>query len=776
MISETAIGTPPPALEVEPAPEPSRLWRSVGLKRHLAVILTLGIVVLLTYANSFSTGFLRDSAFILGDPRVRSADFSSEQHTATTLHNLKLILKQDYWSAAGAVSGLYRPLTTLSYWMNYAVLGNGTAPQGYHWVNFLLHWTNAALAYFAVMVLMGRLWPALFVAMLFAVHPASTESVTDIAGRADLLAGLSVLGGFLMYVKSTVTAGWRKVLWLAGLSALTAIGVFCKENAVVVPGVVFAYDLIYRLEPRHRNRWANLLLNAWGWAWRGYVAFVPPFLTLWYVRARIFADLRLPESPWLDNPLLMPGITFWTQRLTAIKVIGKYLWLLLWPRTLSCDYSYNQIPLVDLRLGRWEDWQAVLALATVALALLAAGRAYRRHKPLCFFMALFFVTLLPMANLLFLIGSIMAERFLYLPLIGFAGCVVIGVEALCRQLGPWSGRFGLAMPVRWQTVAGSLLGLLVVAYGIRAFARNFDWRDEVTLYTAAVKACPNSHKTHQWLAYALYNADPGLTSIDRVISECEKAKAVTGQAHIALLQLGKTYRIKGDLLSRRGDLLAPRPPDGTSVVMPQTREWYTKSVDVLRQALRLDQAFNADHIRKELRRGRQRDQITDVGWTEIYQELGLSLMRLAEYDQALEVFAYWRRVWPNDPSAYCDTAAAHLARNELEPVPVMLWQALLLDENRQDALRALVSVYQRMDPKSCAVVPVQGHSSLNTDCPLVATHISQAYLGLVNAFVQAHRYDLARKARDNAVHKDGCDPRPLDAVLPPLSATPVPVR
>ncbi len=736
------------------------------------MILTLGIVIFLTYANSFSTGFLRDSSVILGDARLRSADFSDQHHAETTLHNLRLMLTQDYWSAGGAVAGLYRPLTTLSYWMNYAVFGNGTAPQGYHWVNFFLHWTNAALAYFAVMVLMGRLWPALFIAAIFAVHPVGTDSVTDIVGRADLFAGLSILGGFLIYVKSTVTAGWRKVLWLTGLSALTAIGVFCKENAVVVLGVVFAYDLIYRLEPRHRNRWASLLLNVWGWAWRGYVAFVPPFLALWCVRARIFADLRPPEFPWVDNPLLMPGVTFWTQRLTAIKVIGKYLWLLLWPRTLSCDYSYNQIPLVDLRLGRWEDWQAVLALATVALALLAAGRAYRRHKPLCFFMALFFVTLLPMANLLFLIGSIMAERFLYLPLIGFAGCVVIGVEALCRQLGPWSGRFGLAMPVRWQTVAGSLLGLLVVAYGIRAFARNFDWRDEVTLYTAAVKACPNSYKTHHWLAYAMYKADPTFRNIDRMISEGEKAKAITDQVQTLLLDLGTYYRIKGDLLARNGDLLAQRAPDGTSVVVPQTREWYVKSAGVLREAVRLDQAFNADNTRKELKRGKPLEQVIDIGLPQIYQQLGLSLIRLGEYDQAMEAFAYWRRVWPTEADAYRDIASILLVRNEREAATVELWKALLVDKIKQETMNRLIELYQWTDRDSCAVVLVQGQPTLNTDCPRVATHISRAYLELVQAFVKAHRYDLARKARDNAVRKYRCDPRPLDAALAP-GATPL---
>ena len=113
------------------------------------------------------------------------------------------------------------------------------------------------------------------------------------------------------------------------------------------------------------------------------------------------------------------GAGFWTARLTAVKVIGKYLWLLLWPSRLSCDYSYNQIPLFT-----WGDWKALAAVAAcVALAAVAIV-CYRRSKPVFFFIAFFFAALAPTSNLAILIGTIMAERFLYLPSIGFAGCLV----------------------------------------------------------------------------------------------------------------------------------------------------------------------------------------------------------------------------------------------------------------------------------------------------------------------------------------------------------------
>jgi protein O-mannosyl-transferase len=85
----------------------------------VAVAFVLGAIVLFTYCNTlYNTGFALDNKFIiLEDPRLREANHN----------NLHLIFTQDYWWPK-AVSGLYRPLTTLSYLFNYSTLGNGPTP------------------------------------------------------------------------------------------------------------------------------------------------------------------------------------------------------------------------------------------------------------------------------------------------------------------------------------------------------------------------------------------------------------------------------------------------------------------------------------------------------------------------------------------------------------------------------------------------------------------------------------------------------------------------
>src|SRR5579864_8836738 len=92
----------------------------------------LCLITIAAYANSFRSGFVFDNKpLILDDKKIHQA----------TPENLGLILQHSYWWPAGE-SGLYRPVTTLSYLFNYAILGNTDHPAGYHWINLLLHAGN----------------------------------------------------------------------------------------------------------------------------------------------------------------------------------------------------------------------------------------------------------------------------------------------------------------------------------------------------------------------------------------------------------------------------------------------------------------------------------------------------------------------------------------------------------------------------------------------------------------------------------------------------------
>jgi tetratricopeptide (TPR) repeat protein len=807
------------------APLETKLWPAVGTRAHLAIVFVLGVIVFCTYANTVhNTGFALDNKFIiLEDPRLRVASPG----------NIKLIFNQDYWWPK-AVSGLYRPLTTLSYLFNYHTLGNTDHAAGYHWINFFLHWANTVLVYFAVLVLIEKLWPAFFAAALFGTHPLATESVTNIIGRSDLFATLFLLVGFLCYVKSTTTdsrrepstkptavvgalsvvlagfillcwrypslipasllnwtcitvtlvalgattltfaclmGGWGKFSSLLLLLLSTAIGVFCKETGIVVLGVLMLYDFTFRIRQKHPNWLVNFFSNFWEFALKGYVVLAAPVLAMLYTRSWVFGNLRPPELPWVDNNLAMPSVGFWTARLTAIKVIGKYFWLLLWPQVLSCDYSYNQIPVVDWHFRTFEDWKAIIALVSVVTILAVTIRNYRRNKPLFFFVFFFFGTLLPTSNLFpklgeplfeklsWCIGSIMAERFLYMPLIGFAGCAVLAVYAICQHpnVSGWTEH------IRLQVIAPTALSVMVVAYGTRSFLRNPDWENDEVLWTKAVEACPNSFKTHKSLAFAIYEKDPEGKNIDRVIAEGEKARAVTDKTQIVMLHLGAYYRIKGDKLAQHA-------PDGTLLPTEASMPWYQKSVEALLQAVPLDHEFNDDNRSKELKRGRSPDQIPDIGNHEIYWNLGLSYMRLSQYQQALDAYLAMRHLAPTNPDAYLSIASVYLSSGHLEEAADALLQALLLDSNRAEALRLLVNIYHQIDHEGCSVIMSQGQPRLNSDCALVHNHICNAYYGLVQVFLETKAYDLAKQTKHSALETYHC-PAESFGQIPDQSST-----
>jgi tetratricopeptide (TPR) repeat protein len=447
------------------------MWR-----RHAWRLLAIWGLVFVAYSNSFQAALVFDNASAIGeDPRIREA----------TPQNIESILTGGYWygnSTRAATSGLYRPFTTFSYLLNYAVLGDGPSPAGYHWVNFALHEVNVALAYALGVLIFGEAAPALALAAIWGLHPLLTESVTNIVGRADLLAAFGVLAGWLCHVRGATARGRRRVAWLAGVAAAQAVGLFSKESAAVLPGVMLLYDLTWSDRATWRRRAP------------AYAAVALPFAAFFYLRSGAHAHMLVE---FIENPLVSAG--FWTARLTAVKVVGMFLGLFLWPARLSADYSYNAVPLFGWQVSNWEDAKALIALAVclgaALLAVLLAVRWRRTGKPLLFFLIFFFVALSPTSNLIILIGSIMAERFLYLPSVGLAGCVVAAICALGQR------RF-LKRPAAAR-VAWAALGLVCVAFTARTYARNFDWRDDRSLWASAVDVCPGSARPHYNLGLEL---------------------------------------------------------------------------------------------------------------------------------------------------------------------------------------------------------------------------------------------------------------------------------
>ncbi|MGA3097067.1 MAG: DUF1736 domain-containing protein [Bryobacteraceae bacterium] len=680
-------------------PTPKHDERPKNRRAAWLVRAALVAIALLAYSDSFGLKLAQDSRVIVAqDTRIREA----------SARNLALILQKDYWWPLPG-DRLYRPITTASLLFNYAVLGNAGDGAGYHWINFLLHAGNILLAYELALLLFRRAGPAFLAAALWGVHPVVTESVDNIVGRADLLASMAVLGGLLYYVRFTSYSGPRRGLRAVGLFAIACAGVFSKESAAVLAGLMLLWDLSFPALAGLRRRIP------------AYATVAASLAVLWLVRARIFNQAAWPQFVYIDNPLQSAG--FWTARFTAIKAIGKYLWLLVCPLRLSSDYSYNQIP-----LSGWGDWGAWLAAAAVA-AILVAAVARRRRDPLMFFLAgLFGIALLPVSNLIFPIRSMMAERFLYLPALAFAFAVV----GLLYRLG--SGR---RAPVA--------MGVLLALYAGRTFARNLDWRDNLTLASADVGTSPRSVRLRDTLAKALWEQD-GRRNIDAAIREEEVSWAIVEplpiewSTELPPTYLGIYYSFKADLMGGASN--------------PQGRAWYEKSIAMLLRARAISQAAARAFDEAQLAHGKPLG--GRIGMPELYLALGSDYYSLARYPEALEAFLQGRSLNPGMTMFYDGLADVYWAKGEYDSAAISLETKGMLEGFAPATLTAIARIYARIPDAACAVESRGAGPQINLNCPKVKSDLCLAASDLAQAFMEARNPAQARTFRAEAAQRYGC--------------------
>jgi tetratricopeptide (TPR) repeat protein len=632
---------------------PERKPARPDLLRRLLPLAALVALVALAYSNSFRGLLIYDNnEVILKDTRVRAA----------TAENVHAILTQPYWQKS--TSGLYRPLATLSYLFNYAVLENGGAPDGYHWINLSLHLLNVGLVYALGLVIFEQVPAAWLLAALWGVHPVLTESVTNVIGRADLLAAFGVLAGLYCHRRASTFEGVRRAAWLAGLMLASAIGIFSKESAIVLIAVLVLHDLAYGTTSGWRVRAA------------GYAAAVIPAAIYLGVRTEVLGHALTAPMPFTENPLV--GAGFWTARITALKVIGRFLWLWLWPVRLSYDYSYNEIP-----LGGWTAIPAVLVCAGLAAA---AIWCWRRNRAISFGIAFFFIAISPTSNLVILIGSIMGERFLYLPSIGLA---ILAVCALNR-LGEAKTR---------QAVAAVLL----IALAARTWARNADWADEHRFWYSGVEAAPGSYRTHVVAAFQSLPLTP--ENRDRAIADADRALAIldplpdADKSGEAYRDLGTFYRVVGDSA-------------------PDREHWYRKSLEALLSAEKAEQARDEIYRRWNAGRGL-------FVSSALYLELGRTYQRLSDPQHALAALEHGRAL-ASEPDLLEELGSIYEASSQWHKAAMTLIEALAVDAKRTHLNGKLVDLYEKTDPQGCSISREGGQRSLNVDCPLVHGDICTA--------------------------------------------------
>ena len=358
-----------------------------------------------------------------------------------------------------------RPLLMASYWVNENLAGTDTTQ--YHAWNIVIHFLNALLVYFVVRKLLQLAAApenlALFAAGLFLLHPLETEAVAYIAGRSDSMSSLFFLGAFALFLyRRSAAITWPGAL---GVLALFGAAMATKENTVVLPGLLLLTDYFWNpgfsLEGIRRN-------------WRLYA----PMAAGGAVGAvGVFRILGKADSAGFQT---MP----WYQYLfTQFRVFFVYLKLFVFPSGQTIDY--------DFPISRTILDQGAIAGFLGILALIAAAVYFHRRYPLACFGLLMFVILLAPTSSVIPIKDPIAERRVYLPMIGLLLILLDGIRRL---------RIGRT------ALATSLSAVLVIAAAL-TYQRNIAWSGAIPLWEDTVKKSPAKARAHFQLAHAYFSAN-----------------------------------------------------------------------------------------------------------------------------------------------------------------------------------------------------------------------------------------------------------------------------
>ncbi len=469
-----------------------------------------GLLSMALYTRSPTSNYIFDEQeALLANPYVRSA---AAPHTSIRWVDAFF---RDFWGLRPDRSiGSYRPLPNLLWRTLWKLGARDHSAFVHHWVNVMLHGLNGTLVCVFAFALTRRRGLAWLSGAAFTACAVLTEAVSGVVGTADVLSGTGIL--------LALHALRCSLPWMVPLTFLGSLfGLFSKETALsCVPLMpIAAFLSAPLLHPYAPRRWLRSLLALLA-ALAAFVMYVeirkhvfptplaPELLaagqsqhSLWargfWKFMQWYAQPSLPKDP-LNNPLV--GASTPLRTAGALRVWFRGLTQLVLPTSLSGDYSAPQEPAPEHAVF----FESVLGGLTMALPLaLALSLGLRRratnphgyctyHVPVLRLGLLWIVVaFFPVSNIPVLLPTVRAERFWYLPAIGWSLLVALAADALFRRARG-----------RWVLFAST--ASVVSFFGLQCFAARRhanDYADDLAFWDATRRTSPRSAKAH--LNYAV---------------------------------------------------------------------------------------------------------------------------------------------------------------------------------------------------------------------------------------------------------------------------------
>jgi protein O-mannosyl-transferase len=426
--------------------------------RFAIAVAALSVLVLIAYLPSLSNGFVwDDNQQIVMNPDLRGDTPWSR------------LFSSDVWGHIHpnqpGHTNYYRPLQMVAY--RVTIDWFGMKAQSLHLLSIAFA-LAAVLAAFAVYLrLTKRVAIAFAAAALFAVHPMHSEAVDWISALPELGCATFVLVAFGLFLSAygrtadavpNARQSPKRWLWLCLSIIAFAVALLWKETAVVFPALVAAYVLCTDRGTVAAKLRSSAKVSAPFWfVLAGYLA----------LRFRILGFLSTSQRIW--------GLNDFQVALNDCHLLAMYWWKLAIPIPLNAYYLFSPVRSVF-------DARAVSGILFLLIAFAAIVYAFR-HASVAGFAALWvFITLLPVMNIYALGRNAFAERYLYLPSVGFCLLIAILASLAINRLPKKS-----LLPVSAILLAGVVFWL-----SWETFTRNPDWHDDATLFHQTLSVSPDA--------------------------------------------------------------------------------------------------------------------------------------------------------------------------------------------------------------------------------------------------------------------------------------------
>jgi tetratricopeptide (TPR) repeat protein len=617
--------------------------------------LILAILAFLLYSNTLNHKFAFDDSIVIVENKFTQQGLAGIPELVTT----------DFFAGIYGDRGMeltggrYRPLSLVSFAIENQFFGkiskeakgvpikDRDGNQLYEYNPFYGHLFNVLL-YALTAYLMFRLLSLWFdgkegmesavpfiTTLLFVAHPVHTEVVANIKSRDEILAMLLLLTS--LYSLHLNIRKFSPLLLVTSVLTFFA-AMLSKENAftfvLIVPFTIFLFE--------KDKKWSDII----GFSIPFWVAAALYFTMRSMLVGSIKAETNIDI---LENPFYK--VELMEKLATIALVLWKYLQLMLWPHPLSSDYSREQISIVG-----FSNPIAILGLLTHIL--MATWVILRLFKKDIFALSIliYFLPLSLTINLLFNIGAPMADRFLYLPSLGF-----------CIAIASFLTLFFKVSYLRELISNKALLAiilLLTVAYSIKTFSRNPDWYDNLTLFEKDVKSSKNSAKINYYYANTLFkkflDTEPGkqdstlLTTSEKYFAE---AVRIYPGFHTALYNLGFINVLKKEGKKAEAYLLK-------SI---QLRPGYLNGIEMLGRTYgellgNLPEAEN--YLNQAIVINKHRGALDQLASN--YQHIGIVYAMQKKYDQAVKIYLEAIKLAPNEARNYLNLGITYQQMGQME--------------------------------------------------------------------------------------------------------------